>query len=77
MRLDSSQWRAVTGREAMGTRYLNIDKPFFFTLWLLKHCNRLPKEVVESLSLEVFKNWMLWDDSEQGGWATFCNIVIL
>lgn len=28
---------------------------FFHTKWVIKHWNTLPREIVESLSLEVFK----------------------
>jgi len=33
---------------------LNMRKNFF-TLMVTEHCNRLPRGVVESLSLEIFK----------------------
>jgi len=33
---------------------LNMRKNFF-PLWLAEHWNRLPREVVESPSLEIFK----------------------
>lgn len=39
----------------------------FFTLGVIEHCNRLPRKIVESPSLELFKSfldtilsYMLW-----------------
>ncbi|GAB0208737.1 hypothetical protein GRJ2_003339400 [Grus japonensis] len=59
---DSFQWRPVTGQEAMGKRHklehrkfhLNMRKNFF-TLRVTEHWTRLPRELVESPSLEIFK----------------------
>ena len=57
---DSFQWCPVRGQGAMGTNLkhrkfrLNMRKNFF-PLRVTEHCNRLPREAVESPSLEIFK----------------------
>ena len=57
---DSFQWCRATGQGAMGTKpkhrkfQLNIRKNCF-TLRVMEQWNRLPREVVESRSLEIFK----------------------
>ena len=50
------------------TFYLNTEKNFF-TVLVTEHWDRLPREVVESPSLEIFRNHLdailchvLWDD---------------
>lgn len=61
--LGSSQWCPVMRQEAMGQTethirkfHLNIRKiSFFFPVTAIKHCYRLPREVVGSGSLEIFK----------------------
>ena len=34
---------------------LGIRKKFFFTMWVVRHWHRLPREAVDAPSLEVFK----------------------
>lgn len=58
----SPQWFPVTGQEAEGTKWnrrllLNIRKHFFITS-VTKHWHKLPWEIVESPTLEIFKSWL-------------------
>ena len=55
----SFQWCPATGQGATGTNKhrkfrLNMRKNFF-TLRVMEHWNRLPREVVESPSVEISK----------------------
>lgn len=47
------QWHSVTGKEAMSmNRRLCLN---FFTMRVIEQWNKLPREIVESPSLEIFK----------------------
>lgn len=54
----SSQWCLVTGQDAMDKlkdRKLHLNaRENIFTVRMVKHSNRLPREVGESSSLEIF-----------------------
>jgi len=54
-----SQWWPMTGQEAMGTNWNTgksvLNRRKIFTVRVIKHWNRLPREVVKSLSLQILK----------------------
>jgi len=55
---NSFQWRPVTGQGATGTNLSigsSVMRKNFFPLRVMEPWNRLPREVVESPSLEIFK----------------------
>jgi len=60
MRPDSFQWRVAIGPGAMAKKmehrkfHINMQKNFL-TVKVTEHWNRLPREVLESPSLEIFK----------------------
>jgi len=60
MQPDSFQWCPATGQGAMGTnlkhkKFHPNTRKSLFTLRVMEHWNWLPREVVDSPSLEIFK----------------------
>ena len=54
MRLVSFQWYGAVGQGETATNHTNVHKNFF-TVRVTEHWNRLPRKVVETASLEMFK----------------------
>lgn len=53
----------ITGNSLNGRFRLKIRKTFF-TKMIVKHWNKLPREVVEPPSLQIFKRWV----DDMGTW---------
>jgi len=64
------------GHKLKHRRFLLNFRKHFFTVRVTKHWHRLPRQVVDSPSLEIFKshlemvlgNWLLVALLEQSGW---------
>lgn len=69
--LDPSQLHAVAGKEPMGTDWIKSlplkSRKLFFPVRVTKHRHRLPRNVVEPLSLETFFKW--WQVASSCSWV--------